>query len=196
MPLPVSLFLWNKLKLERVRPVDLTSLSYNWLILHIDMEQILIQIQMRLVGISLNNSIFSKKYFFLKIIKYLANPPDSQTLNQKRKLLLRFSRLVGWKFVWPWSGVDKRCLAEGHMEAAMCVKWWLQKCDLIILKSISCLGFLNTEEFYQGWYFGFFWWNFWNKNSLYCTYQSLCMTFTIFFGFLLNLSTSLKSCVK
>ena len=36
---------------ERVRPVNLTSLSYNWAILHIDMEQILIQIQMHLAGI-------------------------------------------------------------------------------------------------------------------------------------------------
>ena len=32
-----------------------------------------------------------------------ANPANSQTLNQKRKLLLLFSRLMGWKLVWPWS---------------------------------------------------------------------------------------------
>ena len=31
-----------------------------------------------------------------------ANPPNSQTLNQKRKLLLLFSRLAGCKFIWPW----------------------------------------------------------------------------------------------
>ena len=47
-------------------------------------------------------------------------------------------------------GFDNGCLAEVHTEAAMCVKWWLQKYDLIILKSIPCLGFSNTEEFYQG----------------------------------------------
>ena len=29
---------------------------------------------------------------------------------------------------------DNGCLAEGHTEAAMCEKWWLQKFDHSILK--------------------------------------------------------------
>ena len=45
-------------------------------------------------------------------------------------------------------GFDNNCLAEGHTEAAMCVKWWLQKFDLRILKSVTVIGFFNTKEFY------------------------------------------------
>ena len=29
----------------------------------------------------------------------------------------------------------------------MCVKWWLQRFDLRILKSVACLGISNTENF-------------------------------------------------
>ena len=78
----------------------------------------------------------------------------------------------------------------------MCVKWWLEKLDLRILKSITCLGLSNTEERYQVWNFGCFWWNFSNNNPICCTYQNLCMTFANVFGFLLNFWTSWKSCVK
>ena len=85
---------------------------------------------------------------------------------------------------------------DGHTEAAMCVKWWLQKFNLPILKSVTCLGFFNIEEFYQGWNFDCFWWNSLNINLICCTYQNLCMTFTNVFGFLLNFSASWKSCVK
>ena len=45
-------------------------------------------------------------------------------------------------------GFNNGCLDEGHTEAAMCVKWWLHKFDLRIMKSVICLGFSNTEEFY------------------------------------------------
>ena len=89
-----------------------------------------------------------------------------------------------------------KLFAEVHTEAAMCVKWWLQKCDLIILKSIPCLGFSNTEEFYQSWNFGCFWWNFSNNTHICCKHHNLCMTLTNVFGFLLNFLTSRKSCVK
>ena len=75
----------------------------------------------------------------------------------------------------------------------MCVKWWFQKFDLQILKSVTCLGFFNIKEFYQGWNFGCFWWNFLNINLICCTYQNLCMTFRNVFGFLLNFSASWKN---
>ena len=81
-------------------------------------------------------------------------------------------------------GFDNGCLAEGHTEAAMCVKCWLQKFDLQILKSVTCLGFFNIKEFYQGWNLGCFWWNFFlNINLICCTYQSFCITFTNVFLF-------------
>ena len=44
-------------------------------------------------------------------------------------------------------GFDNGCLAEGHTEAAMCVKWWLQKNYLQVLKSVKCLGFFNIKKF-------------------------------------------------
>ena len=67
--------------------------------------------------------------------------------------------------------------------ATMCVKGWFQKFDLRILKSVTCLGFSNIEEFYQGWNFGYFWWNFSNINPICCTYQNHCMTFmNVFFS--------------
>ena len=47
-------------------------------------------------------------------------------------------------------GFDNGCLDQEHTVAAMCVRWWLQKIDLKILKSLTCLGFSNTEEFDQG----------------------------------------------
>ena len=78
----------------------------------------------------------------------------------------------------------------------MCVKCWLQKLDLQIWKNLTCLGFLNSEEFYQGWNFGCFWWNILSINLICCIYQNLCMTFTNVFGFLLNFSVPWKSCVK
>ena len=93
-------------------------------------------------------------------------------------------------------GFNHGCIAEGHTEAAMCVKWWFQKFYLRILKSITCLGFSNAEEFYQSGHFGCFWWNFSINNPICCTYQNLCMTLTNGFGFLLHFSTSWKSCVK
>ena len=78
----------------------------------------------------------------------------------------------------------------------MCGKWWLQKFDLTILKTVTCLGFFIIEEFYQGWNFGCFLWNFSNINPICCTYQNFCMTFTNIFGFLLNFSHSWISFVK
>ena len=33
------------------------------------------------------------------------------------------------------------------MEAAVRVKWWLQKIHTTILKAVTCLGFSNIEEF-------------------------------------------------
>ena len=44
-------------------------------------------------------------------------------------------------------GFDNGCLAERHTEAAMCVKWWLQKLDLPILKSVTSLVFFYIKEF-------------------------------------------------
>ena len=83
------------------------------------------------------------------------------------------------------------------METAICVKCWLQKVDLRILKSVICLGFSNIKEFSKGWNFGCLWCNLKkNIDSICCTYQNHCRTFTNVFGFLLNFSTSWKSCVK
>ena len=44
-------------------------------------------------------------------------------------------------------GFDNVCLAEGHTEAAICVKWWLEKFDLKILKTVICLGFPTLKSF-------------------------------------------------
>ena len=108
-------------------------------------------------------------------------------------MLLCFSRLVEIFFCL---GFGNSCLVEGHMETDICVKWWLQKFDLRILKSVTCQGFFNIEESYQGWKCGCFWWNLSNDNPICCTYQTLCMTFTKDFGFLFNFLTSWKSCIK
>ena len=67
------------------------------------------------------------------------NPPNSQPNNQKRKFF--FNAFQHW---WVENlfglGFDNSCIAKGHTKAAMCVKWWLQKCYLRILKSVTCLG--------------------------------------------------------
>ena len=110
-------------------------------------------------------------------------------------LMIRFSRYEGWKKFG--LEFDNGCLAEGHTGAAMCVKWWLSKFYLQILKSVTCLGLFNIEEFYQGSrYFGCFCWNFSNISSICCTYQNLYFTFPNVIGFFLNFSTSWKSCAK
>ena len=61
-----------------------------------------------------------------------ANPPNSQTLNQKRKLLLHFSRLVGWKFAWPWSWSCLPCWRT-HRGSYVCevviAKTWYQNLE-------------------------------------------------------------------
>ena len=45
---------------ERVHPIDLTSLSYNMVILHIDSDQIKAKIQTNPSGIGLNYKSFKK----------------------------------------------------------------------------------------------------------------------------------------
>ena len=78
----------------------------------------------------------------------------------------------------------------------LCAKQSWKKLDLKILMRETCLGFFNIEEFYQSCNFGCIWWIFKNIKATCCTYQNLCMTFTKILGFLLNFSTSWKSCVK
>ena len=61
---------------EKVQPVGLTSLSYNWVIQHIDMDQIQVLIQIHPAGIGFNNQNFSKimsfqKEIYLVVIKFL-----------------------------------------------------------------------------------------------------------------------------
>ena len=81
-------------------------------------------------------------------------------------------------------GFDNGCLDKGHTEATMCVKWWLKKFNLQILKSVTCLSFSNIDKFYQDWNFGCFCWKcLLNINLIYCTYQNLSMTFTMFLVF-------------
>ena len=60
----------------------------------------------------------------------------------------------------------------------------------------TCLVFSNIEECYRSCNFGCFGWIFSNIKPTCCTYQNLRMTFTNILGFLLNISTSWKSCVK
>ena len=67
-----------------------------------------------------------------------------------------------------------------HTEADMCLKWWLQKFDLRILKSVTCLGFSKTEEFYQGWNFGCFWWKFLNNNPMCITFINVFVSHQFF----------------
>ena len=61
----------EKVCYERVQPVGLTSLSYNWVILHIDMDQIKVQIKIHTTGIGLKNKNFFFKYGFPINNKYL-----------------------------------------------------------------------------------------------------------------------------
>ena len=51
-------------------------------------------------------------------------------------------------------GFENGCLAEGHTEAAMCVKGWLHKFNLKILKTVTCLGFFQHWRINQRWNFG------------------------------------------
>ena len=46
---------------ESLQPVGLTSITYNWVILHNDMDQNYLQILINPSGIGLNNKNFSKK---------------------------------------------------------------------------------------------------------------------------------------
>ena len=55
-------------------------------------------------------------------------------------------------------GFENGCPAEGHTEAAMCVRWWLQKVNIKILKTVTWLGFFNIEETYRTCNSGCFWW--------------------------------------
>ena len=74
-----------------------------------------------------------------------ANPPNSQTFNKKESCC--YSLQDFWVENVFDRGFDNVCLAEGHTEAAMCAKWWLQKLDLKIMNNVTCLGFSYIEEF-------------------------------------------------
>ena len=76
------------------------------------------------------------------------NPTNSQNLNQIEESCC-FAFQDCWVENYFSLGFNNGCLAEGQTEAAMCVKWWLKKFDLTILKRVTCLGFSNTEEFYK-----------------------------------------------
>ena len=107
---------------ERIQPVGLTSLSHNWLILHIEMDQIYIQIQVHPAGMGVRTSI--SFYYVLSKKKIFS-------FHLKRRF---YPQLQTFQVA----------------EAAMCVDLWLQKFDIRILKSVTCIGFSNPEEFYQG----------------------------------------------
>ena len=111
------------------------------------------------------------------------------------------------KTVWEWQNLKSLWnslifLDEEHNRLfAGIIRLWdisvkqsWKKLYLKILMRISCLGFSNIEELYQS--FGCFRWIFKNIKPTCCTYQNLCMTLTNIFCFLLNFSTSWKSCVK
>ena len=95
-------------------------------------------------------------------------------------------------FLW----YDDVYRAEGHAGVDISVKQSWKKLYLKILMRVTGLGFSNIEEFYQSCNFGCFWCIFKNIKPKCFTYQNLCMTFTNILCFLLNLSTSWKSCVK
>ena len=95
-------------------------------------------------------------------------------------------------FLW----YDDVYSAEGHKAEDICVKQSCKKLYLKILMRETCLGLFNIEEFYRGCSFGGFWWNFKDIKPTCNTNQNLCMTFTNILGFLLNFSTTWKSCVK
>ena len=88
---------------------------------------------------------------------FSAQHSKSPKLNQKRRLLLRISSLIYWIFfllLW----YNDSCPTEGHTEAAICLKWRLQKFNIRILKPVTCIGFSNIEAFYWSCNFGCFWW--------------------------------------
>ena len=70
-----------------------------------------------------------------------ANPPNSQTLSKKQKWFQDWcvEQIFGL-------GFDNGWLAEGHMEATMGVKWWLQTCYLRILNSGTCMKNFTKVE--------------------------------------------------
>ena len=91
---------------------------------------------------------------------------------------------------------DDVYLAEGHTALDISVKQSLKKLYLKILMRVTCRVFSNIEKFYQSCNFAGFWWIFKYIKPTCCTYQNLRMTFTNILSFLLNFSTSWKSCVK
>ena len=60
----------KKISYKRVKPVGLTLLSYNWVIFHIAMDLISVQIQVHPAGIGLNNKTKNQKDMFFPKRKY------------------------------------------------------------------------------------------------------------------------------
>ena len=85
-----------------------------------------------------------------------AHPPNSQTLNQKRMLLLQILsflyRIFLMSLIWWWLPT------EGHPEAAIFVKQRLQKFNITILKTVTWIGFSNNKEFFQNCNVTCTWW--------------------------------------
>ena len=113
-----------------------------------------------------------------------------------KKIYCRYHHQDFWTEYFFFLWYDDVYRAEGHTAVDISVKQSWKKLYLKILMRVTCLGFSNIEEFYQSCNFGGFWWIFENIKPTCCTYQNLCMTFTNILCFLLNFSTSWKSCVK
>ena len=56
-----------------------------------------------------------------------------------------------------------------------------QKFNFTNLKTITCLGFFNIEEFYWSCYFGFFWWILFTVKPICCAYRNCRRIFTNIF---------------
>ena len=69
-----------------------------------------------------------------------ANPPNSPTLNHKRKLLEEKKRPVGWKFLWPWIWSWLSCWRT-HRDSYVC--------EVVVAKNqYQHLEILNMARFF------------------------------------------------
>ena len=88
------------------------------------------------------------------------------------------------------------CLTEGHTEAFICVKWRLLKFNITILKTVTCLGISNIEEFFKSCNVACF---LWIKKRYYANILSILKSMydlQEYFRFSPKTSTSWKMCVK
>ena len=124
--------------------------------------------------------------FCLKWFKLVSSQPN---LQPKRKVIVTDFKFVELKNSYFFHIMMAASLKDTQRQ--LCVRRGGFKNSIQqFLKTVTFLGFFNIKEFYRSCNFGCFWWISKNIKPTCFTYQNLCMTSTIFLGFLLNFSTS------